>query len=127
MNRFMMFSTVLFSATAFCLAAVPRDKAEQQPKERPTLQVVEARLGTEVQNKALVGDTAEFAVNRKVYLWLKITGGRQRMSTSSGSVETGFLTPSLRSGVRPGGRGHTRLLPSPDRGASQFQMTQAIF
>jgi hypothetical protein len=39
------------------------------------LAVAEAKLGTGVENKAIVGEGSEFTVNDKVYLWVKLTGG----------------------------------------------------
>lgn len=39
------------------------------------LQVVEAKLGKGVQDRQITEEATTFAVNDKVYLWLKIAGG----------------------------------------------------
>ena len=36
--------------------------------------VVQMKLGTGVQDKQIVGEDSTFALNSKVYVWLKITG-----------------------------------------------------
>lgn len=39
------------------------------------LQVVDAKLGKGVQDRQITEEATTFAVNEKVYLWLKIAGG----------------------------------------------------
>jgi hypothetical protein len=39
------------------------------------VQVAEAKLGTGVQDRMVTGEATSFAVNDKVYVWLKLTGG----------------------------------------------------
>ena len=39
------------------------------------LQVADAKLGKGVQDRAITEEAASFALNDKVYLWLKLTGG----------------------------------------------------
>ena len=39
------------------------------------IQVAEAKLGKGVQDRKITDETTTFAVNDKVYLWLKLTGG----------------------------------------------------
>ena len=41
----------------------------------PGLTVVDAKLGKGVKERMVVDEAAEFAVNDKVYCWVKITGG----------------------------------------------------
>jgi hypothetical protein len=40
-----------------------------------SLEVSEAKLGKDVQNRDIVDETTTFAVNEKAYLWLRVTGG----------------------------------------------------
>jgi hypothetical protein len=44
-------------------------------KAASALAVTEAALGTGVQDRKLVGEATEFALNQKVYLWLALSGG----------------------------------------------------
>jgi len=46
-----------------------------QETMKEALTVADAKLGTDLQNKAIVGEDSTFALNAKVYLWMKITGG----------------------------------------------------
>ena len=39
------------------------------------IQVTEAKLGTNVEQRELTGEDSSFAVNSKVFLWMKTTGG----------------------------------------------------
>lgn len=39
------------------------------------VQVAEAKLGKGVQDRQITDESTSFAVNDKVYLWLKLTGG----------------------------------------------------
>ncbi len=39
------------------------------------LQVVDAKLGKGVQDRKITEEASSFAVNEKVYLWMKIAGG----------------------------------------------------
>ena len=41
----------------------------------PGLQVVDAKLGKGVKDRMVVDEGSEFAVNDKVYCWVKLTGG----------------------------------------------------
>ncbi len=38
------------------------------------IQVTEARLGTSVENRMIVGEDSSFALNSKVFFWMRITG-----------------------------------------------------
>ena len=59
---------LISSVTIPTLAANPRQAAA------PAIQVTDAKLGKDVQERQIVDETAEFALNDKVYLWLKVTG-----------------------------------------------------
>lgn len=45
------------------------------PAQAEGLQVVDAKLGKGVQDRQITEEATTFAVNDKVYLWLKVTGG----------------------------------------------------
>ena len=59
---------LILSVTIPTLAAKPRQAAA------PAILVTDAKLGKDVQERQIVDETAEFALNDKVYLWLKVTG-----------------------------------------------------
>jgi hypothetical protein len=46
------------------------------PPQSPSggIQMQEAKLGKDVKDRQLEGETAEFALNDKVYVWVKTTG-----------------------------------------------------
>jgi hypothetical protein len=39
------------------------------------IQITEAKLGTGVENRELIGEDSTFALSSKVFLWMKVTGG----------------------------------------------------
>jgi hypothetical protein len=59
---------VLLLLWSVTIPARPRQAAA------PAIQVTDAKLGKDVQDRQIVDETAEFALNDKVYLWLKVTG-----------------------------------------------------
>lgn len=62
--------------SGLAIAAMLRPgSAVAQEETSGTLAVVEARLGTDVQNKDLVGEDSSFVQNSKVYIWMNVTGG----------------------------------------------------
>ncbi len=78
MNRACLFAIVVLLAALLPLApSFSQDTAAapKAPKAAATLTVAEAKLGTDVQNKEIVGEGTQFELNQKVYLWLKLTGG----------------------------------------------------
>ena len=56
------------------------------------MQVSEAKLGTNVEQRELTGEDSSFALNSKVFLWLKTTGGSSDQLTVT--WKTGDLTYS---------------------------------
>ena len=48
--------------------------------------VVEAKLGTQVENRTLVGETATFAPGDRAYLWLKVEGAAGEVLTVTWKV-----------------------------------------
>ena len=68
---------LLLISVALLLPALAQEKAAApQAKEAPpALTVAQAKLGTDVQNRELVGEATQFALNQRVYLWLEVIGG----------------------------------------------------
>jgi hypothetical protein len=60
-----------FKAFALIAALV----AAPLPSHAESLQVVDAKLGKGVQDRKITDETSTFAVNEKIYLWLKLSGG----------------------------------------------------
>jgi hypothetical protein len=61
---------VLFLASCLAYAASPAP-----PAQAAGIQIDEAKLGKDVKDRQIVDETADFALNDKVYLWLKVTSG----------------------------------------------------
>jgi hypothetical protein len=61
-----LLSVVLLSLTA---------RAQTEQPQKGGLNVDEMKLGTAVENREIVGDTAEFSVDERAYLWMKVVGG----------------------------------------------------
>lgn len=72
MKRFALFSTVLIGA--LFLLSIPSQAQNENKMQQAGPKIVELKLGTDVQNKEIVGEDSTFAVNAKVYAWMKITG-----------------------------------------------------
>lgn len=67
MNRTLLLCTLL--------AVIAYGAAAQEQETMSTLTVAEAKLGKGVQDREIVDETTTFALNDRVYLWLKVTGG----------------------------------------------------
>jgi hypothetical protein len=65
----MIFLAIVLSASMMCpyLIANPRQASAG-------IQVFEVKLGKGVADRQITDETAEFAVNDKVYLWVRVTG-----------------------------------------------------
>lgn len=57
------------------LAVVAVQAGAQEMETMSALTVAEAKLGKGVQDREIVDDTTTFALNDRVYLWLRVTGG----------------------------------------------------
>ena len=66
--------TVLSAFAAIVVAFAPF-AAGAADQAAGSLQVAEAKLGKGVQDRTITEEATTFAVNDKVYLWLKVTGG----------------------------------------------------
>ena len=52
-----------------------------QEKKSSDLQIVEARLGKDVKDRAISGEDSTFQKNSKVFLWMKLLGGNSDQIT----------------------------------------------
>ena len=50
-------------------------RAQETASKAPNLQIVDAKLGTGVQDRMISGEDSSFTLNSKVWLWLKVVGG----------------------------------------------------
>lgn len=57
------------------LAVAAVQAGAQEMDTMSALTVAEAKLGKGVQDREIVNDTTTFALNDRVYLWLRVTGG----------------------------------------------------
>lgn len=57
------------------LAVAAVQAGAQEMDTMSALTVAEAKLGKGVQDREIVDDTTTFALNDRVYLWLRVTGG----------------------------------------------------
>jgi hypothetical protein len=53
----------------------------QETKAAATAEVLEVKLGKAVENREIVDETSAFALNDKVFLWLKIAGAEGQSIT----------------------------------------------
>jgi hypothetical protein len=60
-------AVIVFTAGAY--------SGDQKEAAGSSLQIVDVKLGTAVQDKNIVGETTDFSLNEKVYLWIKTSGG----------------------------------------------------
>ncbi len=70
-----IFAFLAVAVVLTSLTAVAQEKSGGTEKEKATLTVSEAKLGTGVENRQLVGEATTFDVNQKVYLWMELKGG----------------------------------------------------
>jgi hypothetical protein len=50
-------------------------RAQTEQPQKGGLKIDEMKLGTAVENREIVGETAEFSVGQKAYVWMKVVGG----------------------------------------------------
>jgi len=67
MNRTLLLCTLL--------AVIAYSAAAQEQETMSKLTITEAKLGKGVQDREIIDETTTFALNDRVYLWLKVTGG----------------------------------------------------
>lgn len=84
-----------FAAFLFLIIAFPVTAQEK------SLEIAEAKLGKDVQNREVVTDTTGFAVGDRVYLWLKVTGGPSDSLTVTWKTGDQTWTSKLNIGGSP--------------------------
>ena len=72
MKYFFAACLILFICTSLLQVSLRAQEKEVAP---PSAQIIEAKLGTNVQDRQLTGEDSTFTLNTKVYLWLKVIGG----------------------------------------------------
>lgn len=68
-----MVRRILVLLTVALVSLTASAQTEQPQKGGPKID--EMKLGTAVENRAIVGESAEFAVGQKAYVWMKVVGG----------------------------------------------------
>jgi hypothetical protein len=71
MKKIALLSVVIIGVLLLSCATQAQD-ANKKPEAGP--QIAELKLGTGVQDKQIVGEDSTFALNGKVYVWMKVTG-----------------------------------------------------
>jgi hypothetical protein len=91
--------TVLSALAALVVAFAPLAAgAEDQPAG--SLQVAEAKLGKGVQDRKITEEATTFAIDDKVYLWLKVAGGPAELKVNW-KVDDQTDTVTLKIGGNP--------------------------
>jgi hypothetical protein len=72
MRRMLVLAAVLF-LVPYMMSASRLVYPQQTPAGG--IQIEDAKLGKKIKDKQIASETSEFALNDKVYLWLKTTGG----------------------------------------------------
>ena len=91
----------LLSALAVLFIAFAPFAASAQDKPAASLQIADAKLGKGVQDRMITEETATFAVNDKVYLWLKVTGGPADALKVNWKIDDQTDTVALKIGGSP--------------------------
>jgi hypothetical protein len=73
MKKITLSLAVLLGILFISSCVIEAQNASKKPEAG--LKVVEMKLGTGVQDKQIVGEDSTFALNTKVYVWMKTTGG----------------------------------------------------
>ena len=78
MNKFVG----LVIMTVFCLIVFSSFLSAQESEVKSKdIQIVDAKLGKDVKDRVLVDENSTFALNSKVFLWLKVTGATSETLT----------------------------------------------
>jgi hypothetical protein len=68
-------SLLLISIFTLVLVGTQIAPGKQKDAQGKGLQIVDARLGKDVKERAIVDEDSSFAKNSQVFLWMKIAGG----------------------------------------------------
>ncbi len=88
--------------TVFCLiifsSFLSAQESEVKSKE---IQIVDAKLGKDVKDRVLVDEDSTFALNSKVFLWLKVSGATSETLTITWKQGEKSYTTTLNIGGSP--------------------------
>ncbi len=72
MKRIAVLAVIFIGVFTLSASLVRAQNASMKPEAGP--KVIEMKLGTAIQDKQISGEDSTFALNSKVYVWMKITG-----------------------------------------------------
>jgi hypothetical protein len=88
--------------TVFCLVIFNSLLTAQESKAMSKdIQIVDVKLGKDVKDRVLVDEDSTFALNSKVFLWLKITGASSEALTVTWKQGEKSYTTTLNIGGSP--------------------------
>ena len=88
--------------TVFCLIVFSSFLSAQESEVKSKdIQIVDVKLGKDVKDKVLVDEDSTFALNMKVFLWLKVTGKTSEKLTITWKQGEKSYTTTLNIGGSP--------------------------
>jgi len=88
--------------TVFCLVIFSSFLTAQESETKSkNIQIVDAKLGKDVKDRVLVDENSTFALNAKVFLWLKVTDATSEMLTITWKQGDKSYTTALNIGGSP--------------------------
>ena len=91
--------TTLFVLVLCTIAAA--GFAQEKAAPAAAVSIASAKLGTSIADKQIVGEDTTFALNEKVYLWLKVKGGPSDSLTVTWKHESHSYETKLAVGGNP--------------------------
>ena len=92
----------LVIVTVFCTILFGSFLTAQENEVKPKdIQIVDAKLGKDVKDRVLVDKDSTFALNSKVFLWLKVTGATSETLTITWKQGEKSYTTTLNIGGSP--------------------------
>ncbi len=83
------------------LLSIPGVSFAQEPAKTSGIQLVDARLGKDVKDRAVVDEDSVFSKGSKVFLWMKFTGGASDQVTVTWKTATFSHNTSIVVGGSP--------------------------
>jgi len=88
--------------TVFCLIVFSSFLSAQESEVKSKdIQIVDVKLGKDVKDRVLVDEDSTFALNMKVFLWLKVTGATTETLTINWKQGEKSYTTTLNIGGSP--------------------------
>lgn len=78
MRRYKLFAIALIILFQICEGSM---RVQQTETIVTGIQIIDARLGTDVKERMIVGEDSTFALNSKVFLWFKVVGATSETLT----------------------------------------------